>query len=167
MGCLGVHFGLSGAEADKLRGFEDDAARLEYLQEELEEDYWADHPDLVAESDKAWDAIHRTLGDGTMNWNCGEYPLNCVILGGESIYGESDYILSLKDPKIVADVAAALPGVTEAQFRAKYFAIDPEDYGFPVTEQDFEYTWSWFQKVRTMWLRAASEGRVILFTADQ
>ena len=167
MGCLGVHFGLSQAEVDRLRGFKDDTARLEYLQEELEEAYFSDHPDLVAQSDKAWDAIHRVLADGTMSWDGGHYPLNCVILGGESLYQDDDYIMSLKDPKIVSDVAAALPGVTEEAFRAEYFAIDAEDYGFPITEQDFEYTWQWFQEVRTVWLRAASAGRYILFTADQ
>jgi hypothetical protein len=103
----------------------------------------------VAQSDKAWDALHRALSNGTMSWDGGEYPL------------------SLKDPKTVADVAAALPGVTEETLRARYFAIDPEDYGFPVTDQDFEYTWQWFQEGRTMWLRAASEARYVLFTADQ
>jgi hypothetical protein len=167
MGCLGVHFGLSQAEVEKLQSFTDDAARLEYLQEELEENYFSDHPDLVAQSDKAWDAIHRVLSDGTMNSSGGHYPLNHVILGGESLYDDDDYIMSLKTPKVVSDVAAALPSITEEVFRAKYFAIDPEDYGLPVTEQDFEYSWQWFQEVRTMWLRAASAGRHILFTADQ
>jgi hypothetical protein len=167
MSCLGVHFSLSSAEVEKLRACTDDAARLEYLQEEIEEEFWAEHPDWVAQSDKAWDAMHRVLADGTMDLDGGEYPLNSVVLGGISLYGKSDYIMSLKDPKTVADVAAALPGVTEEAFRTKYFAIDPDDYGFPVTDEDFEYTWQWFQEVREVWLKAASEGRWVLFTADQ
>jgi hypothetical protein len=72
VGCLGVHFGLSQADVEKLPSFKDDSARLEYLQEDLKE-----------------------------------------------------------------------------------------------TEQAFEYTWQWFQEVRRMWLRAASEDRYVLFTADQ
>jgi hypothetical protein len=167
MGCLGVHFALSKTEVDKLRSISDDSARLEHLQGVLEEEYFSAHPELVAQSDKAWDAMHRALSDGTMNWNGGDYPLNNVILGGESLYEDDDYIMSLKDPKTVGDVAAALPAVTQEAFRARYFAIDPEAYGFPVTEEDFEYTWQWFQEVRTVWLRAASLGRYVLFTADQ
>lgn len=64
-------------------------------------------------------------------------------------------------------MAAVLPGITEDTLRRRYFAIDQEDYGFPVTEEDFQYTWHWFHEVREFWLRAASEGRYVLFTVDQ
>ncbi len=75
--------------------------------------------------------------------------------------------MSLKNRETVADVAKALPGVSMEGLRARYFAIDPADYECPVTEEDFQYTWHWFQEVPEFWLRAASEGRQVLFTADQ
>ena len=34
-------------------------------------------------------------------------------------------------------------------------------------EEDFEYTWQWFQSLRKFWLRAAAEGRFVLFSVDQ
>ena len=40
--------------------------------------------------------------------------------------------------------------------------------GLPLgDEQDFEYTWRYFQEIRDFWLRATSEGRFVIFTADQ
>ena len=34
-------------------------------------------------------------------------------------------------------------------------------------EEDFEYTSEHFQTLRTFWLRAAAEGRFVLFSAPQ
>ena len=166
MSCLGVHFALSENEVSGLRSQPDDASRLEQLQEEIEQTYFEDHPELLAENDKAWDAIHRTLTDGKLAWDNGKYPLNHVIMGGEPLYSEDDYIISLKTPKQVQDIAAALPSVTESDFRKRYFAID-KSYGSPLSEEDFGYTWENFQSVRELFLRAASENRYVLFTADQ
>jgi hypothetical protein len=166
MSCLGVHFALSEDEVASLRSQPDEASRLDYLQEEIEEVYFENHPEFLVESDKSWDAIHRTLTDGELGWDNGNYPLNHVILGGESLYSESDYIISLKTPEQVRDIAAALPSVTEAEFRQKYFAI-PESYGLPLSEDDFNYTWENFQAVREFFLLVAKENRYVLFTADQ
>ena len=167
MSCLGVHFSLSADEIQRLRAIEDESERVEHLHEVIEEEYFTNQPERKAESDKAWDAMHRTLSDGKLTWDGGKYPLNHVVLGGELLYTESDFIMTLKTPQQVRDVAAALPGVTEAEFRRRYFAIDAESYGCSLTEEDFGYTWNWFQGVRDFWLRAATEGRYILFTADQ
>ncbi|MBA4147502.1 MAG: DUF1877 family protein [Verrucomicrobia bacterium] len=86
-----------------------------------------------------------------------------VVLAGEPLY----YIISLKTPQQVRDIAAALPAITQEEFRHRYFAIDPKSYGFPLSEEDFGYTWDWFQGVRELYQRAAKEGRFVLFTADQ
>ena len=92
-----------------------------------------------------------------------EHPEWCATF----LYTESDFIMTLKSPQQVRDVAAALPQITEEEFRRRYFAIDAESYGCPLTEEDFGYTWDWFQGVRDFWLRAATEDRYVLFTADQ
>ena len=166
MGCLGVHFSLSRDEVESIRAVEE-SERVAYLQENIEEDFFANHTDRLAQSDKAWDAIHRALADGNLTWDGGKYPLNHVILAGELLYTRPDYIMSLKDPDIVRDVAAALPAITEEDLRRRYFAIDTQKYPFPLNEEHFEYTWDWFNEIRTFWLRAAAEGRYVLFTADQ
>jgi hypothetical protein len=167
MGCLGLHFALTEQEAAHLRSLPDDASRLEHLLEDLEDTYFGEHPDLMAQSDKSWDAMHRALADGKLTWRGGEYPLNHVVLAGELLYQKSDHIMSLKTPPQVRDIAEALPAITEAEFRRRYFAIDAASYGFPMSEQDLDYTWDWFKGVRDLYLRAASEGRFVLFTASQ
>lgn len=167
MSCLGVHFSLSSDEVQRLRDIEDESERVDFLHESIEEWYFAEHRERLADSDKAWDAMHRTLADGQLSWNGGEYPLNHVVLGGELLYTESDFIMVLKPPQQVRDVAAVLPMITEDEFRRRYFAIDEDSYSQPLDEEDFEYTWENFQDVRRFWELAAAEGRFVLFTADQ
>lgn len=167
MSCLGVHFALSDIDVAALREFEDEQDRLSHLQEVIEEEYFANHEDLVAQSDKAWDAMHRVLADGELTWDGGAYPLNHVVLAGELLYAESDYIMSLKTPAQVKDISTALTAVTEIDFRERYFAIDPQSYGMELNEEDLAYTWDGFQSVRDLYARAAADGRYILFTADQ
>jgi hypothetical protein len=159
MAARGVHFSLSEDEAQELLGFETECDRVEHLHEVIEEEYFENQPERKAESDKAWDAMQRVFED--------DYPLSHLVLGGESICSDRDHVMILKTPQQVRDVAAALPAVTEAAFRARYFKIDPAGYDGEVGEQDFGYTWEWFQEVREFWLRAAEEGRYVLFTADQ
>jgi hypothetical protein len=167
MSCLGVHFALTEKEVAHLRSLDDEQDRLEHLQEVIEEHYLNDEKQFAAESDKSWDAMHRALADGQLSWDGGDYPLNHTILAGELLYTDSDYIMSLKTPEQVRDVAAALASITEADFRRRYDAIDSKSYGCPLTDDDFRYTWELFQGVREFYARAAQAGRFVLFTADQ
>ncbi len=169
MSCLGVHFALSETEVSILRGFDSDEERLGHLQEVIETSYLdnesSERP--YAESDKAWDAMHRALTDGNLTWNAGSYPLNHTVLAGELLYTGPDYIMSLKSPEQVKDISTALDDISIENFRERYFSIDSEDYGFPLEQEDLEYTWEWFQNVKTLYKTAATMNRYVLFTADQ
>jgi hypothetical protein len=167
MSCLGVHFALTDDDVSQLLSRSSDAERLEFLQEELEVRYFEEPQTYLAESDKAWDAMHRALTDGLLDHDGGKYPLNHVVLGGQLIYSGDDYIMSLKTPAQVNDIAAAILQYTEEQFRARYDAIDPDRYGLALSDEDFSYTWEWFQVVRQLYQIAASEGRHVLFSVDQ
>jgi hypothetical protein len=105
--------------------------------------------------------------DGNLSWDGGQYPLNHVVLAGELLYTQSDYIMSLKTPQQVQEIAVALRSITGEEFHRRYFAINPDAYGLPVSDEDFGYTWEWFQGVREFYQRAASAGRYVLFTAYQ
>jgi hypothetical protein len=167
MSCLGVHFALTEDDVVALRAIGDEQERLAHLLEDIEEQYMAEPCTYAGESDKAWDAMHRALADGHLSWDGGTYPLNHTVLAGELLYTGDDYIMSLKSPAQVKDVAAALEGVTEDVFRSRYNAIPANEYGMEPSDDDFSYTWEWFQNVRQLYSRAASEGRYVLFTADQ
>ena len=167
MSCLGVHFALTEDEVKRLCAMEDEQERLSYIVEDLEERYLTKPATYAAQSDKAWDAMHRTLADGYLTWDGGHYPLNHVVLAGTLLYTADDYIMSLKDPAQVKDIAAALDGMTENDFRERYNQIPPGNYDTELGDDDFAYTWNWFQHVRELYRRAAAEGRHVLFTADQ
>ena len=167
MPARGVHFSLSEDEVQELLRFDLDCERLEHLQEVIEDEYFEKQPERKAESDKAWDAMHRVLSTWELPPKSGLHPMENVVLGGESLYGDDDYLMSLKTPAQVADAAAALPNVEEREFERRYLAIDSAEYDGEISEQDFAYTWEWFQEVRQFWMLAAAEGRYVLFTADQ
>jgi hypothetical protein len=167
MSCLGVHFALTDDEAARLQQIEDEQDRLEYVQEVLEPRYVADQPEYAAESDKAWDAMHRALADGRLTYDGGQFPLNHAVLAGEVLYTDDDYIMSLKTPAQVTAIAAALATLDEASFRQRYDRIDADDYGVDLDDEDFGYTWHWLQEVRRLYATAAAQGRHVLFTADQ
>ena len=89
------------------------------------------------------------------------------VLGGRQLHGGDDYIVSFVDPEQVRQVAAAIAGIDEAWMRERYFTISASDYGSPLTEDDCDYTWSWFQGVQALFQKAAASGRTMLFTVDQ
>jgi hypothetical protein len=163
----GVHFALSGKDAAWLRVLWSNNARLVFITDHIEERYFEGGKAYVAESDKAWDAMHRALADGKLTRDGGTYPLNHTILGGKRLYTGDDYIMILKTPPQVRDIAAALEELTEQDFRRRYDAIDQEDYDGEKGDQDFAYTWEWFQGVRDLFRKAAAERRHVLFTAGQ
>ncbi|MGV3530966.1 MAG: DUF1877 family protein [Chthoniobacteraceae bacterium] len=167
MPARGVHFSLSEDEVQELLRFDLDCERLEHLQEVIEDEYFEAQPQRKAESDKAWDAMHRVLSKWELPPGSGRHPMANVVLCGEAIYGGDDYLMSLKTPAQVAEAATALADVEEREFKRRYLEIDPETYEGAVGEQDFAYTWEWFQEVRQFWMLAAAEGRYVLFTVDQ
>jgi Domain of unknown function (DUF1877) len=87
--------------------------------------------------------------------------------GGEDLYQGEDYVVTLTEAHQVPAVATALQQVTEASMRRAYERLDPADYGPNWSEEDFEYTWGWFQEVRGLWSRAVTAGRAVIFTVDQ
>ncbi|MGJ7501466.1 YfbM family protein [Variovorax sp. ZT5P49] len=167
MSCLGVHFALTQDDAMALEAIENDDDRLAHVTEQIEERYFKEAEAYVAESDKSWDAMHRALSDGMLSWSGGAYPLNHVVLGGRCLYSKDDYIMSLKTPAQVQDIAAALVLVGETEFRQLYNNINAKDYDGDISDEDFEYTWTWFVGVKDLYAKASAEGRFVLFTADQ
>lgn len=163
MGQLGVHFAIDAATAQRLLAADDDD-ELSALIEEIEMEL------LDIDScgtDKAWDAIHRCLTDGYLEYANGTYPLNAVILGGRQLYEGDDYIVSLLTPAQVNDVATALVEVDRDTMWTSYQHIDPDDYGINYGLGDFDYTWANFADLLSFFRRAAEAGKHVIFTVDQ
>jgi Domain of unknown function (DUF1877) len=163
MSSRGVHFAVTPAQARALVAAKSDR-ELMTLIEQIEEAW--ERP-FVVESDKAWDAIHRCLTDGSLLYVSGEYPLNLCICGGRQLHRGRDYTVSFVSARQVKDVADALNKVTRAWMRRRYSLIDPEEYDeVEMGEEDFSYTWENFLEVRRFYRRAAEAGRAVIFTVD-
>ncbi len=167
MSCLGVLFSIDQTTVDFIEQLSTEEERINYIKEVIEEEYFKNQPQWVAELDKAWDALHRSLTDGQLAWDNGEYPFNHVIFGGKLLCANGDYIIVLKSKDQVAEIAKAVNQLTKRSFRTRYFMLDAEEYDGEVGEEDFEYTWQWFEDSKSFWQKAADEKRSVLFTVDQ
>jgi hypothetical protein len=163
MASRGVHFAITSENLARLLHAPNDTELVEIIGE-IEKLWDKEH---LAESDKAWDAIHRCLTDGSLLYENGEYPLNLAICGGRQLYRGDDYTVALVTPEQVKDVAAAIVPLSEIWLRERYFSLlKPDDYDGEIGEDDFEYTWSWFQLIRDLFRAAAASGPAVVFTVD-
>ena len=95
MACRGVFFALSSSETEHLLALDSDEKRLEYIQEEIEQAWDEAH---VLQTDKAWDAIHRCLADGTLAVSRSSGPMGKLFLGGIQLYSDPQkYIINLTE----------------------------------------------------------------------
>ncbi len=163
MSGIGVHFALNEEVGSHLRSITEDQERREYLYEVIAESDDVEFSRWVVECDEAWDAMHRVLTNGELSSDSGAYPLDHVVLGGEILCQDPSYLLSLKTSQQVRDIAAALPPITEEEFRRRYFAIDPQDYAGQLSAEYCDWTWNCFQQVVGLYTQAAQEGRYVFF----
>ncbi|WP_176611693.1 YfbM family protein [Actinomadura sp. WMMB 499] len=160
---LGVHFAVTTAEQERFLLSVKDESDIEVgdVLEDLEEN--RDDDGLAVSSDKAWDAIHRCLGDGSLDPDGGEYPLSHAVLGGRHLH-EEYYVVHITAAE-VREVAEALNRVDRVWLRQRFDAMDAADYNGPHDEEDFDYTWENFVDMRKFYERAAESGRAVIFTA--
>jgi hypothetical protein len=165
MACRGVHFAIEPLVMNRLIDAKSDAAAvLDIVQQEMEQPW---EESWLHETDKSWDALQRCLSDGTLNIPARFTPLPAAVLGGEHLYAGDDYVISLVRPELVRSVADALAIVTKEWLRKRYDALSPRDYDGDIGDEDFEYTWNWFQGLPELFERAARAGRAVVFTVDQ
>jgi len=166
MACRGVFFALTSVEKEHLLQLDNDEKRVRYIQEQIE-GAW-DEPHLM-ETDKAWDAIHRCLTDGTLAVTRSPSPLGKLVLGGIQLYADPQtYIINLVENSELPEVATALRVVTKEWFKGRYQKLKGTDYlQEQISEEDFEYTWDWFSGLPEFVDRTAREGRSLIFTVDQ
>jgi Domain of unknown function (DUF1877) len=163
MACRGVFFALTSAQETALIATRDDHEVQAFVEDV--EGAW-DKP-WLCETDKAWDAMHRCLGDGTLGCGRRASALDMAVLGGGHHYEGEEYVVAHVRANEVAQVSAALEAVTETWMRERYDHIDPSDYQGQLNDEDFAYTWYWFLQVRDFYRRTAAANRAVIFTVDQ
>lgn len=163
MSCRGVFFALSQAQDAKLIEARGDQELLNIVQEDIERAW---DTDWLVETDKAWDAIHRCLSDGTLSCP-GQSVLEQCVLGGRQLYTGDDYIVSYLTSSEVEEVARALQPLDESWLRNRYRSIDPSDYGMDLSQDDENYTWEYFLETKEFFKKASGSGRSIIFSVGQ
>ncbi|MCC6740241.1 MAG: YfbM family protein [Planctomycetia bacterium] len=164
MSCLGVHFVISAEQATRLLKAKDDEELVSIVQEEIEE---AMDDDNSFQTDKAWDALHRCLSDGTLNVRGGKPPLNKTFFGGKVLNTEADYFVVLLTPREVQSVASALSKVSEDWLRKRYETLNFKNYQCEKSAEDWEYSWSNFRGLPEFFKKAAKAEQHVIFTVDQ
>ncbi len=162
MACRGVHFALTPQEEAALLESRSDEDTLHVVREQIEEE-WDEA--RLCESDKAWDAIHRCLVGGPLA-DDGSILSTCV-LGGRQLHQGDAFFLSYVSASEVLQVADALESIDKPAMYARYAEISRHGYDGPHGEEDFEYTWSYFESLREFYREAARHGRSVLFSVDQ
>lgn len=162
MGQRGVLFALTAAQLATISSLPtgDDDALTAFV--ENVESAWDE--DGLVETDKAWDAIHRCLTDGKLEW--GDTPFHRCILGEKNLHTGDEYLVNLVTPADVRGVAAVMAPIDEAALRLRYERIDITTY-HDAPEGDFDYTWDYFRAVKAFYQKAAASGHAVLFTVDQ
>lgn len=124
--------------------------------------------------DKAWDAVHRCLTDGSLRCR-GNNVLELFVLGGLQLHRGPGHIVSYLTPHQVQAVSHAAQGVAKKWFGENYFDLANAKLGWfgvaryegPIGDDDFEYSWDYFEEARKLYRKAAIAGRAMIFTVDQ
>ncbi len=170
MSCRGVYFALTEDDANKLISADGDTVVREIIQEDIEMRW---DKNWLQETDKAWDAMHRCLTDGSLVCK-GKSIMEKCVLGAKQLHRGDEYIVSFLEPSEVKDVSEALKSIKQDWFREKYFGLkkkflwfDLTQYDGPINEEDFAYTWSYFEETREFFDKASRNDRFVIFEVDQ
>lgn len=163
MSCIGVHYMISYEQAMKLLHLKSDEDIFNTVQEVLAP---AATGETSFDCNAAWDALHRSLSNGTLDPRQGQRPLNMTFLCGNFLTRGEDYIAVLTTPTEVKQIAEAPAKVTEEGLKKKYF-----DQKFPgyldKSQSNWEQTWAGFQGLPEFFANAAARKQHVLFTATQ
>jgi hypothetical protein len=148
---LGASFLLTSDQLSELRACDDDDAREDWLmalEEDVANDRWF-------QFDKAWDPLHRALGDGELLIQHGP-PRAHAVFGSEPLMEreEADMFAGLLPADAVSAVVAELTPLDRDWLRAR------------IVEDDLEYVTEALAGLREFLDRAAHQHAAVVFTVS-
>ena len=164
MACRGVHFALDPVDEARVLEASDDEELMQVI--ESLETRW--DRDWLVQTDKAWDAIHRTVTDGELLYDNGEYPLKLMICGGKQLFLGDGYTVSFISRHGVGEVAAQTGLMGRDWFRERCYRMlrTARDYGGVIGDEDFEYAWQYFEPLKAFFNKVGASGLSAIFTVD-
>ena len=159
----GVLFAIGDADVSALLEADGHDAVVKYVKTTIQERW---EKGFVSETDKAWYAIHLCVAGGS-SLDESDSPESRCIFGTATLTTEDDRTVAYTPADQVPETAAALAAIDAEGLRAQYDLIDPETYAWAdLSDDDFKYTWVYFEAARTLWQTAADSGRSVIFTVD-
>jgi hypothetical protein len=163
---LGVAFALTAEQTEELFALSDDESRDEWLQD-LEED--VDDADWF-EYDKAWDELHRRLGDGELVIQEGP-PLANTVFGSQALMRDEDFatFAGYLPVAAVPTVAASLGELDRGWLRERFDALGRTDYaayGGPLDDDLFEHVWECLEGLRVFYAHLVDRRAAMLFSVN-
>jgi hypothetical protein len=163
---LGVAFALTAEESEKLLALNDDESRDEWLQnreEDVEDAEWFQY-------DKAWDELHRCLGDGELVIQDGP-PLAHAVFGSQPLMQDEDSatFAGYLPAADVASVAASLGEVDKGWLRERFDALRRTDYaayGGPLDDDLFEHVWACLESLRQFYTHLVDRQAALVFSVN-
>lgn len=169
MAVRGMLFAITPEERAALLSATGDDAKIEYLQEEIEEAWDKEH---LCELDKAWHCIHLIVRqqdrseEGTQLPDPKGDPAAFAICGSRLVLENTEnYMIGLVEPEDVVGVSDGLAAIDEATFKARYEAhcrdVEPE-----YDDDGLEDAWEYFRSVRQFYKDHVGSGRTVIFSVD-
>jgi hypothetical protein len=163
---LGVAFAITLEQAQELLALGDDQSReawLQELEEQVEDADWFQY-------DKAWDELHRCLGDGELVIQDGP-PLAHAVFGSHPLVRDedADWFAGYLPGDEVPAVAAALRQVDREWLRSRFDGLDRTEhatYGGPLDDELFEYVWEAVEGLRVFYERLVERREAMVFSVD-
>ena len=162
---------MNSREAEALLASPTTDARIEFLNSLY---YIAESEKRLQSVDKSWDAMHRVLCGGWLDHKHGDETLRACVIGGQQLSDNPSWIISYVDLAMAKRIAPAIADIQYGWFREQYFALNRNPrgwfvhrYDYPMSEEDFEYTWEYFTFVQAFYRDAAHRNLSSVFAVDQ
>jgi uncharacterized protein DUF1877 len=163
---LGVAFALTAAQIEELLTLGDDESRDQWLQdleENVDDAEWFQY-------DKAWDELHRCLGDGELVIQDAP-PLAHAVFGSQPLMQDEDsatfagYLPAAEAPI----VAASLREVRRGWLRERFDALAGTDYaayGGPLDDDLFGHVWACLEGLRVFYAHLVDRQAAMVFSVE-
>jgi hypothetical protein len=163
---LGAAFALSAQQAEELLALSHDRSRDEWLQD-LEEA--VDDADWF-QYDKAWDELHRCLGDGKLVMQEGP-ALAYAVFGSQPLMEdeESATFVGYLPAADVPTVAASLREVDRDWLRERFDGLgstEYAEYAGPLDDELFEHVWETLEGLREFYAYLVGRQAAMVFTVS-
>lgn len=163
---LGVSFALTAEQTEELLALGDDKKRQDWLQEledMVEDAEWFQY-------DKAWDELHRCLGDGELVIQ-DDPPLAHAVFGSQPLMQDEDsaifagYLPAAEVPAVAASVRQVHRGWLRERFDG-LSRTDYMSYGGPLNDDLFEHVWACLQGLREFYMHLADRKAAMVFSVE-